>query len=50
VPNLYERLPVKRLCVRDNGALTLEIGPRGWSLRTADGKPAVDSTLAEPGE
>jgi competence protein ComEC len=36
--------------VRDNGALTLEIGPRGWTLCMADGKPAVDSTPAEPGE
>ncbi len=28
---------------RDNGALTLELAPGGWSLRTADGQPPVDS-------
>jgi competence protein ComEC len=27
---------------RDHGALTLEFAPGGWSLRTADGQPAVD--------
>jgi competence protein ComEC len=27
---------------RDNGALTLELSPGGWSLRNADGQPAVD--------
>jgi competence protein ComEC len=35
---------------RDNGALTLEPAPGGWSLRTADGLPAVDPPPAEPGE
>jgi hypothetical protein len=32
---------------RDNGALTLELTPRGWSLRTADGLPAVDAPSVE---
>jgi competence protein ComEC len=35
---------------RDNGALTLELAPGGWSLRTADGQPAVDPPPAEPAE
>jgi competence protein ComEC len=34
---------------RDNGALTLELERGGWSLRTADGQPAVDPPPAEPG-
>jgi hypothetical protein len=32
---------------RDNGALTLELTPGGWSLRTADGQPAVDPPVEE---
>jgi competence protein ComEC len=35
---------------RDNGALTLELAPGGWSLRTADGLPAVNPPPAKPGE
>jgi competence protein ComEC len=35
---------------RDNGALTLELAPGGWSLRTAAGQPAVDPPPAEPSE
>jgi ComEC/Rec2-related protein len=35
---------------RDNGALTLELSAGSWSLRTADGQPAVDPLLAEPAE
>ena len=35
---------------RDNGALTLELASGGWSLRTADGLPAVNPPPSEPGE
>jgi competence protein ComEC len=35
---------------RDNGALTLELTPAGWSLRNAEGAPAVDPPPSEPGE
>jgi competence protein ComEC len=34
---------------RDNGALTLELASGGWSLRTADGLPAVNPPPSEPG-
>jgi beta-lactamase superfamily II metal-dependent hydrolase len=35
---------------RDNGALTLELTPDAWSLRTADGLPAVNPPPAESRE
>jgi len=35
---------------RDNGALTLELAPGDWSLRAADGQPAVDPPALEPSE
>jgi len=44
-PKLRQRLARRDTRVvygRDNGALTLEFLPDGWSLRTADGQPAVD--------
>jgi ComEC/Rec2-related protein len=36
--------------VRDNGALTLEIGPRSWSMHTADGEPAIEAQRSDSGE
>jgi competence protein ComEC len=35
---------------RDNGALTLELAPDGWSLRAADGQPAVGPPPVEAEE
>jgi competence protein ComEC len=35
---------------RDNGALTLELAPGGWSLLTADGQPAVDAAAVQDEE
>ena len=32
----------------DNGGLTLEVSPNGWSLRTAAGQPAVEAPPPEP--
>ena len=41
---LRERLGRREIRVvygRDNGSLTLELAPSGWSMRTAEGQPAV---------
>jgi len=47
---LRERLARRNARVvygRDNGALTLEFSPGGWSLRTADAQPAMDPPPVE---
>ncbi len=36
--------------VGQTGALTVELGPRGWSLRTADGQPVLEAQSSEAGE
>jgi beta-lactamase superfamily II metal-dependent hydrolase len=36
--------------VSQKGALTLEVGPRGRSLRTADGQPAIEAQASKAGE
>jgi len=52
-PQLRQRLARRGARVvygRDNGALTLEPAPDGWSLRAADGQPAVDPAPVEAGD
>jgi beta-lactamase superfamily II metal-dependent hydrolase len=50
---LRRRLALRRARVvylRDNGALTLELRPRDWSLRGAEGRQAIDPPPSEPDE
>jgi competence protein ComEC len=42
------RLPARVVYIRDNGSLTLELSPHGYTLRTADGQPAPDPPPTEP--
>jgi competence protein ComEC len=44
------RLSARVVYGRDNGALTLELAPGGWSLLTAEGRPAIDPPPAEAAE
>ena len=36
--------------VGQTGALTVELGPRGWSLRAADGRPVLEARALQAGE
>jgi competence protein ComEC len=44
------RRPARVVYVGQSGALTLELGPRGWLLRTADGQAVAEAQPSDGGE